>query len=141
MKSKQDYYEALGTTPSANAEEITKAYRKIALKYHPDKNRENPESNIKMQKINEVYAILSDPKKRRDYDVQQGYGSLVTKFRKGSKVRVNANSNSPYRNHTGLVDKEPLKDNFRFWYVVKFDSKALAGVSRFAEEELEEVSE
>ena len=139
MQSKQDYYKLLGISPSASTKEITKAYRKMSLEIHPDKNHVSRESTKKMQKLNEVYAILSDPTKRREYDVEHGYGSVVTKFRKGSKVRVNSNSNSPYRNRTGIVEKDPVKDNFRFWYVVKFDSTGMAGVSRFAEEELEEV--
>jgi DnaJ-class molecular chaperone len=141
MQSEQDHYKLLTIAPSASAQEIKQAYRKLASQYHPDKNQSSQEANDKMQKINEAYATLSDPIKRREYDIPRGYGTLVPKFKKGSKVRVGFNSTSPYRDHTGIVDKEPLKDNFRFWYTVKFESKELAGVSRFAEEELEEVSE
>jgi curved DNA-binding protein CbpA len=90
-----------------------------------------------MQEINEAYAILSDPIKRRDYDLPRGYGSRVPKFKKGSKVKISANSPSPYRSHTGVVDKEPIKDAFRFWYMVRIESKGLTTVMRFAEEELE----
>ena len=63
------------------------------------------------------------------------------KFKKGSKVIIGINSNSPYRDHTGIVDKEPHKDTFRFWYMVKLESTDLSRVIRLAEEELEEVSQ
>jgi len=141
MQSEQDHYKVLDIAPSASVQEIKEAYRKLAFQYHPDKNHSSQEANNKMQKINEAYATLSNPIKRREYDMPRGYGSLVPKFNKGSKVRVNFNSTSLYRNQTGIVDKEPLKDTFRFWYTVKFESKDLVRLSRFAEEELEEVSE
>jgi DnaJ-class molecular chaperone len=137
MKSERDYYEVLGIEPSASAEEIREAYHKLAFQYHPDRNRKSEEAHKKMQEINEAYAILSDPIKRRDYDLPRGYGSRVPKFKKGSKVKISANSPSPYRSHTGVVDKEPIKDAFRFWYMVRIESKGLTTVMRFAEEELE----
>jgi len=52
-------------------------------------------------------------------------------------VKISVNSPSPHRNHTGVVDKEPVKDAFRFWYMVRIESKGLTTVMRFAEEELE----
>ncbi len=141
MKSEKDHYKLLGIAPSASVQEIKKAYRKLAFQYHPDRNRASQEANEKMQEINEAYATLSDPIKRKEYDIPRGYRTVAPKFKKGSVVRVSLNSTSPYRDHTGVVDKEPLKDNYRFWYIVKFESKGLAAVSRFAEEELDEVSE
>jgi curved DNA-binding protein CbpA len=141
MKSEKDHYKLLGIAPSASVQEIKKAYRKLAFQYHPDRNRASQEANEKMQEINEAYATLSDPIKRKEYDIPRGYRTIAPKFKKGSVVRVSLNSTSPYRDHTGVVDKEPLKDTYRFWYIVKFESKGLAAVSRFAEEELDEVSE
>jgi curved DNA-binding protein CbpA len=141
MKSEKDHYKLLCIAPSASAQEIKKAYRKLAFQYHPDRNRASQEANEKMQEINEAYATLSDPIKRKEYDIPRGYRTVAPRFKKGSVVRVSFNSTSPYRDHTGVVDKEPLKDNYRFWYIVKFESKGLAAVSRFAEEELDEVSE
>jgi len=55
-------------------------------------------------------------------------------------VKVSFSSASPYRDRTGVVDKTPVKDTFRFWYMVRFESKGLPALSRFAEEELEEVN-
>jgi len=141
MKSEKDHYKLLCIAPSASAQEIKKAYRKLAFQYHPDRNQASQEANEKMQEINEAYATLSDPIKRKEYDIPRGYRTVAPKFKKGSVVRVSFNSTSPYRDHTGVVDKEPLKDTYRFWYIVKFESKGLAAVSRFAEEELDEVSE
>jgi curved DNA-binding protein CbpA len=136
MQSERDYYEVLGIAPSASAEEIREAYHKLAFKYHPDRNQKREEAHKKMQEINEAYAILSDPIKRREYDLPRGYGSIVPKFKKGSKVKISVNYPSPYSGHTGVVDKEPVKDTFRFWYMVRIESKGLT--ARFAEEELEE---
>ncbi len=124
-----------------NPKEIAEAYRKLAFRYHPDRNNMSPEANKKMRYINEIFTILSDPAKRRDYDIPRGYRTMLSKFKTGDKVKVNINSNTPYRDHTGVVDKEPYKDNFRFWYTVRFDTKGSSTTSRFAEEELSEVDE
>ena len=67
-----DYYEILGVAKGATQDEIKKAYRKLALKYHPDKNAGNKEAEEKFKKISEAYAVLSDKKKREEYDT---YGS------------------------------------------------------------------
>jgi curved DNA-binding protein len=68
----EDYYKTLGIEKSASAEEIKKAYRKLALKWHPDKNPNNKAAEEKFKKISEAYAVLSDNEKRKDYDM---YGS------------------------------------------------------------------
>jgi len=68
MASKRDYYEVLGVSKSATADEIKKAYRKLAVKYHPDKNPDNKEAEEKFKEIAEAYAILSDQQKRQQYD-------------------------------------------------------------------------
>ncbi len=63
-----DYYRELGVTRDASADEIKKAYRKLALKYHPDKNKGDKISEEKFKKISEAYAVLSDAEKRKQYD-------------------------------------------------------------------------
>ena len=139
-QTERDYYEVLGIEPSASAEEIKRAYHRAAFQRHPDRNRESEEAHEEMERINEAYAVLSDPIKRREYDLPRGYGIRVPKFKKDSKVKISVNSPSPYRGQIGIVDKEPVNDVFRFWYMVKIESKGLTTVRRFAEEELEKPS-
>ncbi|RLB15817.1 MAG: J domain-containing protein [Deltaproteobacteria bacterium] len=74
----RDYYEILGVNRDASIKEIKEAYRKMALKYHPDRNRDNPQAAAKMKEINEAYAVLSDPEKRRHYDsFRESYGNAA----------------------------------------------------------------
>lgn len=64
----KDYYKILGVSKSASADEIKKAYRKLAVKYHPDKNPENKEAEARFKEISEAYEVLRDPEKRKKYD-------------------------------------------------------------------------
>ena len=66
--SKRDYYEVLGVDKSAGEDEIKKAYRKLAMKYHPDRNPDDKEAEEKFKEINEAYEVLSDPDKKSKYD-------------------------------------------------------------------------
>ena len=75
MASKRDYYEVLGVQKSASQEEIKKAYRKLAVKYHPDRNPGNKEAEDKFKEATEAYEVLSDEKKRPIYD-QYGFAGL-----------------------------------------------------------------
>ncbi len=68
MTHAKDYYKILGVSKDASADEIKKAFRKLAIKYHPDKNKGNKEAEERFKEINEAYAVLSDPKKRKEYD-------------------------------------------------------------------------
>ncbi|MCL1979550.1 MAG: J domain-containing protein [Proteobacteria bacterium] len=63
-----EYYQILGVAKTATADEIKKAYRKLAVKYHPDKNPGDAKAEEKFKEISEAYAVLSDPEKRQQYD-------------------------------------------------------------------------
>ncbi len=75
MAEKRDYYEVLGVQKNANADEIKKAYRKAAIKYHPDKNPGDKEAEEKFKEATEAYDVLSNPDKRARYD-QFGHAGM-----------------------------------------------------------------
>ncbi|HRX84176.1 MAG TPA: DnaJ domain-containing protein, partial [Phycisphaerae bacterium] len=68
MASKRDYYEVLGVAKDAPPDEIKRAYRKAALKFHPDRNRTDPDAETKFKEAAEAYEVLSDAQKRQRYD-------------------------------------------------------------------------
>jgi curved DNA-binding protein len=74
-----DYYEVLGVKKGASIEEIKRAYRKLAVKYHPDKNPGDKQAEERFKEINEAYAVLSDPKKKEQFD-QFGSTNFHQKF-------------------------------------------------------------
>lgn len=75
MAEKRDYYEVLQVTRTATKIEIDRAYRKMAIKYHPDSNRDDPDASIKFKECSEAYEVLVDPEKRTRYD-QFGHAGL-----------------------------------------------------------------
>ncbi|MDP8221242.1 MAG: molecular chaperone DnaJ [Candidatus Stygibacter frigidus] len=76
---KRDYYEVLGIAKTAEASEIKKSYRKLAMKYHPDKNPDDKEAEKKFKEASEAYEVLSDPEKRSKYD-KFGHAGLEGAF-------------------------------------------------------------
>jgi curved DNA-binding protein len=67
--SGKDYYKILGVNKSSSPEDIKKAYRKLAMKYHPDRNKDNKVAEERFKEISEAYAVLSDAEKRKQYDM------------------------------------------------------------------------
>jgi DnaJ-class molecular chaperone len=76
----KDYYQVLGVSRSASAEEIRAAYRKLAMKYHPDRNPGDKPAEEKFKEANEAYQVLSDPQKRARYDQ---LGSAYSSYQRG----------------------------------------------------------
>ncbi len=75
MTQQKDYYKVLGVPESISADELKKVYRKLAVKYHPDKNPTNAkQSEAKFKEISEAYYVLSDEKRRAQYDQMRKYG-------------------------------------------------------------------
>ena len=73
-----DYYQTLGVSTDTETKKIKQAYRDLAFKYHPDRNRNTPEAAEKMKRINEAYAVLSNAQKRHEYDtLRQQFGSAA----------------------------------------------------------------
>ncbi len=82
MADKKDYYQLLGVGKSSSSDEIKKAYRKLAMKWHPDRNPGNAEAERTFKELSEAYEVLSDDKKRRQYD-QFGHDGLKSSFGPG----------------------------------------------------------
>src|SRR6266487_729350 len=75
MRFERDYYGLMGLDPDATEEEIRKAYRRLALQWHPDRNPDNPQAADRFKEISEAYAVLIDPAKRHTYDRARAAGA------------------------------------------------------------------
>ena len=91
-ENKHDYYEVLGVQKSATAEEIKKAYRKAAMKYHPDRNPGDKEAEAKFKEVGEAYEVLSDDSKRQRYD-QFGFAGVDPNYGGGGNGPYGAGFN------------------------------------------------
>lgn len=85
----ENYYDILWVSKNASLEEIKKAYRKKAMEYHPDRNKNNPHAEAQFKKINEAYSVLSDEKKRKQYDMFGSTSQTSSPFENGTYTFVN----------------------------------------------------
>jgi len=74
LVGEKNFYKILGVTETASKEDIKKSYRKLAKKYHPDSNRDNPHIAERFKEISEAYSVLSDPEKKKQYDAVRAWG-------------------------------------------------------------------
>ena len=95
MADKRDYYEVLGIQKGASDEEIKKAFRKMAMKYHPDRNPDDKSAEEKFKEVNEAYAVLSDPEKKKllspcyTANEKTGLGRYQNRLRRQKKLMFN----------------------------------------------------
>ena len=108
----KDYYQILGVDRKATPDDIKKSFRKLAMKYHPDRNKDNKQAEEKFKEINEAYEVLSDPKKRERYDQ---LGSSYQQWQQRGGNPGNFNWNEWYTSQGGRgqqVNPEDFGDIF-----------------------------
>ena len=103
----KDYYQVLGVDRKATPEDIKKSFRKLAMKYHPDRNKDNKQAEEKFKEINEAYEVLSDPKKRERYDQ---LGSSYQQWQQRGGNPGNFNWNEWYTNQGGRAQQVNPED-------------------------------
>lgn len=100
----ESYYDILNVPQDADSEEIKKSFRHLAMKYHPDKNPNNKAAEEKFKKVNEAYTILSDPEKRRNYDL----GGFSGTFHSAQYERQSSSYGGYGQNPFGDADDDPF---------------------------------
>jgi molecular chaperone DnaJ len=107
--SKRDYYEVLGVDKSTPKDELKKSYRKLAMKYHPDRNPDDANASEKFKELSEAYEILSDDQKRQAYD-QFGHDGVNPSFSNAQGAAMDLVIYLAIFFQIFLVDLEGLED-------------------------------
>jgi curved DNA-binding protein len=107
-----DYYKTLGIEKNATEEEIKKAYRKLARKYHPDLNPNDKEANKKFQQINEANEVLSDPEKRKKYDAYGENWRHAEQFEQAGQSHSGAQRDWQEYTYSGTQGEDDFSDFF-----------------------------
>ena len=123
-----DYYEVLGVSKTATDEEIKKAYRAKALQYHPDKNQGNTAAEEMFKKINEAYSVLSDAKKRADYDTGGAAAQQYRAYTQHYYARQNPFTYNPFAEES--EDDEPMFGTSYHWTFYHSPEQETEPVSR-----------
>ena len=108
-----DYYEILGVSREAGPDQIKKAFREMALKYHPDRNAGNPSAEDQFKKINEAYSVLGDPEKKNMYDMG-AYSNGSSGFDAGS-ASYGRNGGDPWEEFFGSQAGEAWRQSSWTW--------------------------
>jgi curved DNA-binding protein len=128
----KDYYKTLGVPKDADAQAIKKAFRKLALKYHPDKNPNNKDAEARFKEINEAYEVLSDPQKRAKYD-QLGQSYQQWQHRGGQPGGFD------WSQWTGGSDYGNASDPFSEFFQSIFGGSPFGGGGRAGNMDIEEL--
>ena len=101
--SKRDYYEVLGVSRNASDSDLKKAYRRLAMKYHPDRNKGDAKAEARFKEISEAYDTLKDPKKRSEYDMLRKYGAMGGPHRRDERQPADGGAATHHRRHHARV--------------------------------------
>jgi curved DNA-binding protein len=123
-----DYYQVLGLTKNAGADDIKKAYRKLARKHHPDLNPNDKEANKKFQQLNEANEVLSDPEKRKKYDQYGKEWEHAEQFEKANQASGGNYRPYPGGGQTGAEGFE--EDDFSSFFSSMFGNQGGSGRGR-----------
>ncbi len=133
----ESLYDILGVGKDATEKEIQRAFRKLALKFHPDRNKEDPSASEKFKKVSEAYDILKDPEKRKAYDAggmsgvygtgYEGFADSEAAYAQFGDLFADLFGNRPRTRRAGPVAGQDL----RFVLTVDFRSSAIGGKSSF----------
>lgn len=108
-----DYYEVLGVGREATTEEIKKAYRKLARKYHPDLNPDDNEAKVKFQQLNEAQEVLTDPEKRKKYDQYGEHWRHADQYEQARQQQAgNGGTGGTWQDYTGNFEEGQFSDFF-----------------------------
>src|SRR5512138_2893331 len=124
-----DYYEILCVSRSCSEEELKKAYRKLALQYHPDRNPGNKEAEEHFKKVSEAYAVLSDPEKRQRYDRFGSSGDFGSVFDFGFQGNFDNVFNDLFSDFLGAQKQQRGRkgDDLRYNLTIEFEEAVFGG--------------